>query len=49
MTVAIILLCIALIIVTAPASWPLSPSSAAFVLALRALIMVATGWGGPFK
>lgn len=46
MTLAIILLAIAVIIITAPSSWPFSPSTCAFILALIALLIVCGAWAG---
>jgi hypothetical protein len=43
---AMILICIALIIMTAPGSWPFSPNTVAFLLAVFALIVVCCNAAG---
>lgn len=43
MNLALILLCIAVILMSAPGVWPLSPNTAAFVLAIIALVAVCVG------
>lgn len=46
MLLAMILICIAVIILTAPGSWPLSPSTVAFLLSVFALIVVCCAAAG---
>lgn len=46
MILPVILLCIAVIIMTAPSSWPMSPNTVAFVLAVIALVVLCFSVAG---
>ena len=47
--IPLILICIAIICITAPGAWPFSPSSLALLLTVVALIMICTGWHGALR